>query len=218
MAKRSGVAEVPLEPNPAPGLLATGASLRELADAVDGCRACPLYARATQGVFGRGPATADLMLVGEQPGDREDEEGEPFVGPAGVLLGTALARASIERSATYVTNVVKHFKWKPGPPSKPRLHAKPSRYEMEACHPWLTAEIARVAPRVIVCLGATAAKALLGDDVRVTRDHGIELEAEGVPAVATIHPAAVLRAGSGRDEMLEQLVADLRVARSLLRS
>lgn len=204
-----------LEANPAPELLDAGASLDDLAKAIDGCRACPLYARATQVVFGHGSAGAVMMLVGEQPGDREDEAGEPFVGPAGALLDKALSQAGIDREAVYITNVVKHFKWKPGPPSKPRLHAKPHKDEIDACRPWLEAEIQEVGPDVIVCLGATAARTLLGDDVRVTQDHGEEMEMEGIPAFATIHPAAVLRAGDNRQAMFEQLVCDLEVARAL---
>lgn len=192
------MSDIPLEPNPALELAETGATLDELAAAAEECKACPLYARATQVVFGAGPPTARVLMVGEQPGDQEDQTGEPFVGPAGGLLDRALARAGIERDQVFVTNVVKHFKWKPGTDSKPRLHAKPNRREVEACLPWFEAETRRVRPDLIVCLGATASKALLGRDFKVTQDHGLRFEWGGIPTVATIHPAAVLRAGSDR--------------------
>lgn len=202
-------------PNPAPRLLEEGASLEEIATVAEGCVSCDLYARATQTVFGHGDIRATYVLVGEQPGDVEDEEGLPFVGPAGRMLDRALEAAGIDRGETYVTNVVKHFKWKPGPPSKPRLHAKPNRGEILACRPWLDAEIERVDPAVVICLGATAAQALLGSDIRVTRDHGAPLSVNGRQAVVTIHPSAVLRAGDARSERLAQLVADLEVAAAL---
>jgi DNA polymerase len=159
-----------------------------------------------------------MVLVGEQPGDAEDRQGEPFVGPSGALLDDALKEAGIDRSATYVTNVVKHFKWRPGaPPGKPRLHAKPNRAEVGACRPWLEAELALVDPNVVVCLGATAAQALLGSDFRVTRDHGRPIDAGGTLVVATLHPAAVLRGRGEKDRRRQyaQLVADLHVARQV---
>lgn len=199
-------------PNPAPRLLEEGASLDEIEAAAEGCISCDLHARATQTVFGDGDPGATYLLVGEQPGDSEDEEGLPFVGPAGAMLNRALEEAGIDRDDTYVTNVVKHFKWKPGTGSKPRLHAKPSRGEIMACRPWLDAEIARVDPAVIVGLGATASKALLGGDIRVTQDHGKRLDLDGRSVVVTIHPSAVLRAGDDRRERLSQLVSDLRAA------
>lgn len=202
-------------PNPAPRLLEQGASLEEIAAEAASCISCDLYARATQTVFGDGELNATYLLVGEQPGDSEDQEGLPFVGPAGRMLDRALEEAGIDRDDTYVTNVVKHFKWKPGPGSKPRLHAKPSRGEILACRPWLDAEIDRVDPAVVICLGATAAQALLGKDIRVTRDHGTPLEFDGRRAVATIHPSSVLRAGDDRRARLAQLVADLAVAAAL---
>lgn len=181
-----------------------------------GCISCPLHERATQTVFGEGSAGATYLLVGEQPGDSEDLEGRPFVGPAGRLLDRVLAEAEIPRDEAYVTNVVKHFKWKPGTDSKPRLHAKPNRAEISACRPWLDAEIARVDPTVIVCLGATAAQSLLGSEIRVTRDHGIPYELDGRQVVATIHPSAVLRARDGdRQLRFDQMVADLAVAAGL---
>jgi DNA polymerase len=190
-------------------------ALRELAT---GCRACELWARATQTVFGDGSPTARLLIVGEQPGNSEDLEGAPFVGPAGRLLDRALVDAGIERGDVYVTNVVKHFKWRRAPSGKKRIHQKPDRAEIEACYPWLQAEVARIKPELIVCLGATAAQAVLGRDFRVTRQHGQVLPSELGPALGTIHPSAVLRApdDEARAVMLEQLTADLRVAASVL--
>jgi uracil-DNA glycosylase family protein len=179
------------------------------------CRACDLWARATQTVFGKGPVPARWMLVGEQPGDREDVEGEPFVGPAGRLLDEALDEAGIDREAVFVTNVVKHFKWRPAAGSKRRLHERPNRTEVGACMPWVEAELALVKPDVLVLLGATAAQALLGDDVRVTRDHGVPIESNLAPVVlVTIHPSAVLRARdeAARATAMKGLVDDLRVA------
>jgi uracil-DNA glycosylase family protein len=157
------------------------------------CRACHLYRRATQTVFGEGPARARVMMVGEQPGDAEDLAGHPFVGPAGKLLDRALAEAGIDRRTVYLTNVVKHFKWEPR--GKRRIHAKPNSAEIGACRPWLEAEIALVKPRVLVCLGATAAQALLGPAFKVSRQRG-----SFVPSVlalrvtATVHPSSILRA------------------------
>lgn len=199
-------------PNPAPRLLEEGASLEEIEATAEGCTSCDLYERATQTVFGDGDPGASYLLVGEQPGNSEDQEGLPFVGPAGGMLNRALEEAGIDRDDTYVTNVVKHFKWKPGPGSKPRLHAKPSRGEILACRPWLDAEIDRVDPAVIVTLGATASQALLGNDIRVTRDHGTPLDLDGRSVVVTIHPSAVLRAGDDRQLRLNQLVSDLGAA------
>lgn len=203
-------------PNPAPELVARGADLEELAKAADACRSCHLYQDATQAVFGEGPGSTTYLMVGEQPGDQEDRRGKPFVGPAGRVLDDALHEAGIDRDATYVTNVVKHFKWKPGPDSKPRLHAKPNRTEITACRPWLDAEIERVDPAVIVCLGATAAQSVIGPSVRVTRDHGVPFEFDGRLAVATIHPSAVLRARGDRETRFAQLVADLEAAADLV--
>ena len=179
-----------------------------------GCRACHLWARATQTVFGDGSPGAQLLIVGEQPGNSEDLEGAPFVGPAGRLLDRALADAGIDRGDVYVTNVVKHFKWRRAPSGKRRIHEKPDRAEIEACYPWLEAEVGRIGPELIVCLGATAAQAVIGKAFRVTREHGQVVVSPLGPALGTIHPSAVLRApdGEARDEMLAQLVADLRVA------
>jgi DNA polymerase len=184
-------------------------------DLVDGCRACDLWARATQGVFGEGSRTARLMLVGEQPGDREDLAGRPFVGPAGRVLDEALEAAGIDRADTFVTNVVKHFKWKPS--GKKRLHDKPNREQVKACRPWLDLEEELIRPEVVVLLGATAAQAILGSSFRVTVDHGRLLEPErpgGPRRLATLHPSAILRARTpeDREEMRRTLVADLSVA------
>lgn len=192
-------------------------TLPALAAAVQDCRGCPLYRHATQAVFGQGPARAKLMLVGEQPGDREDLEGHPFVGPAGRLLDRALEAAGIARSETYVTNVVKHFKWKPV--GKRRLHQKPDAREIGACRPWLLAELARVRPQVVVCLGATAAQALLGKSVRVTRDRGRPLPTALAPrALATLHPSSLLRAPTPeeRERRTTEFIADLQAAAALL--
>ena len=174
-------------------LIPSEPAIAALQEAAAGCKACPLYRNATQTVFGEGPEGAVIMLVGEQPGDAEDLAGHPFVGPAGKLLDRCLEEAGIARSWTYVTNVGKHFKWVPRGPR--RIHSKPGAVEIEACFPWLEAEIARVAPRIIVALGATAAQALFGRAVRVTRDRGRLLPTNLAPyAIATIHPSALLRA------------------------
>jgi uracil-DNA glycosylase len=195
----------------------TARSIRALRELAAGCRACALWARATQTVFGDGSPSARLLIVGEQPGNSEDLEGAPFVGPAGRLLDRALVEAGIDRAEVYVTNVVKHFKWRRAPSGKRRIHAKPDRAEVEACYPWLQAEVARVKPVLVVCLGATAAQAVLGTAFRVTRQHGEVLASDLGPALGTIHPSAVLRAqDDARDEMLAQLVADLKVAAAAL--
>jgi uracil-DNA glycosylase len=188
-----------------------GGGVKALREAAAGCRACPLWRDATQTVFGAGPARANLMLVGEQPGDREDREGMPFVGPAGLLLDRALEQAGIDPAATYKTNVVKHFKWKPR--GKRRIHQTPSKLEIDACMPWLEAELARVKPEAVGLLGATAAKAVLGSGFRVSKQRGELLEVDFAPAaVATYHPSAVLRAEDDeREEAFADLVADLRV-------
>jgi DNA polymerase len=184
-----------------------------LARAVQECRGCDLWQQATQAVFGEGPAPADVMLVGEQPGDREDLEGRPFVGPSGRLLDESLLEAGVDRADVYLTNAVKHFKWKPQ--GKRRIHQKPNWSEISACRPWVEAELAVVRPQVLVCLGATAAQALLGRDVRVTRDRGRLLESDLAPlAIATVHPSSILRVrGSNEREREHALfVADLRRA------
>jgi uracil-DNA glycosylase family protein len=187
-------------------------SLPGLRRGAEGCRACALWRDATQTVFGAGPARARVMLVGEQPGDREDVVGEPFVGPAGKVLDRALKEAAIPRDDAYVTNVVKHFKWRQGR-GKRRLHQRPNAAEIAACRPWLDAELAVVSPKILVCLGATAAKALLGRNVRVTRDRGRFLESELAPAVTvTVHPSSILRMDDEeeRREARRGLSADLR--------
>ena len=167
-------------------------TLKKLREAAKHCTACPLYKLGTQTVFGEGPADAPLMLVGEQPGDYEDREGRPFVGPAGQLLDRALAEAGLDRSRAYVTNAVKHFKWTPR--GKRRIHSKPSGPEIAACLPWLQAELELLAPQVLVCLGATAAQALLGRDFRVTKQRGTLIKSNLAPYVlATVHPSSLLR-------------------------
>jgi uracil-DNA glycosylase len=169
------------------------ATLPQLAAAVQGCRGCELYRNATQAVLGEGPASARIVMVGEQPGDREDLAGRPFVGPAGALLDRALEDAGIDRCDVYITNAVKHFKFEPR--GKRRIHKKPSELEIVACRPWLEAELERVRPRVIVCLGATAARSLIGRQHRILRDRGRFLESPLAPSVtATVHPSAILRA------------------------
>ena len=193
-------------------LVPADGSLDDLRAAAAGCTACPLYADATQTVFGEGAAGARVLLVGEQPGDKEDLAGAPFVGPAGRLLDEALEAAGVDRSEAYVTNAVKHFKWTRKGNGKVRLHQKPNAAEVTACRPWLEAELAAVAPEVVVCLGATAAMSLLGKDVRVTRDRGRWLSSDLIPrALATIHPSAVLRSvdEAARVEAFDGLVADL---------
>ena len=186
-------------------------------DAAD-CSRCDLYRTATQTVFGEGGAKATLMLVGEQPGDAEDERGRPFVGPAGQLLRDVLAEVGIEKHRLYVTNAVKHFKWRPQ--GKRRIHDKPNWSEIRACDHWFRLELRLVRPRLVVSLGATATQALLGRSARVTALRGKILDSPELdqPLVVTIHPSAVLRAGERRREMRAQLVSDLTVAREALRS
>jgi DNA polymerase len=193
-------------------------SLTRLREAAGGCRACPLWRDATQTVFGTGSPSARLMLVGEQPGDREDRAGEPFVGPAGEVLSEALEAGGIDRAEAYVTNAVKHFKWRHGR-GKRRLHQRPNVEEVSACRPWLDAELAVVRPEVLVCLGATAAKALLGSGVRVTRDRGRFLESDLAPAVSvTVHPSSILRIDDAEERRAArtELAADLRKAAARL--
>lgn len=182
------------------------------------CRACDLWRHATQTVFGDGAAHARILFVGEQPGDKEDLEGRPFVGPAGALLNKALIEAGIDRKQTYVTNAVKHFKWEPR--GKRRIHKKPNSIEIAACRRWLDTEIALVQPEVIVCLGATAAQALLGRDFRVTQKRGQLLPFEPVPNVlATVHPSSILRAPDeeSRHNEFRRLVEDLQVVATVLK-
>jgi uracil-DNA glycosylase family protein len=192
-------------------------TLPALREAAAGCTACPLHLTGTQTVFGEGLARARMVLVGEQPGDREDLEGRPFVGPSGRLLDEALEEAGIDRDAAFVTNVVKHFKWRAR--GKRRIHQKPNAAEIAACRPWLDAELAVVQPEVLVCLGATAAQALLGRSFRVTRDRGRLVESELAPAtLATVHPSSILRAPDDESRHRERalFVDDLKVAAELL--
>lgn len=206
----------PTAPHTAAELIPSRPSLASLRAAAARCTACPLYARGTQTVFGEGPVHAPLMLVGEQPGDQEDRTGRPFVGPAGHLLGRCLIAAGIDREAAYVTNVVKHFKWIPR--GKRRLHAKPNAREIEACKPWLEAEIAVIRPKVLVCLGATAAQALLGRSFRVSRERGHPIPSTLAPHVlATVHPSALLRArDADREAEIARFIADLATVAPLL--
>jgi uracil-DNA glycosylase len=191
------------------------AGLSELRKAVQMCRGCDLYRDATQAVFGEGPADASVVLIGEVPGDQEDQQGHPFVGPAGRLLDKALDEAGFDRRAVYVTNAVKHFKFTER--GKRRIHQKPGRTEVVACRPWLLAELDGLEPEVIVFLGATAAQSLLGTGFRVTKERGkvVELPDRTERAVATVHPSAVLRSDD-REAAYRDLVADLAVAASVL--
>ena len=191
---------------------------RALKIAASGCRGCDLYKNATQTVFGEGRIrSAEIMFVGEQPGDEEDIAGHPFVGPAGRLFDKALADAGIDREKTYVTNVVKHFKWKPR--GKRRIHEKPRASEIRACEPWLAAELEVIRPRILVCLGATAAQALLGKDFRVTRDRGKWLESDHAElTLTTVHPSSILRApdAKARAQQYEEFVSDLKIVATAL--
>jgi DNA polymerase len=194
------------------------ATVADLRAAAERCRACDLWRPGTQTVFGEGPERPRILLVGEQPGDQEDRAGRPFVGPAGRLLDAALERAGIDRRAVWVTNAVKHFKWKER--GKRRIHEKPSPNEVRACRPWLLAEIAVSRPDVVVCLGATAAQALLGPQFRVTKERGRRVDAAGLPPiVATVHPSSLLRAPDEETRQRERarFEADLRSVASLLR-
>ena len=188
-------------------------TLKSLRAAAAGCTACSLHENATQTVFGEGLKRARLMLIGEQPGDREDIEGHPFVGPAGRILDEALDMAGIERADAYVTNVVKHFKWTPK--GKRRIHQAPRAEEIKACAPWLEAELDVVDPELMVCLGATAVRAVIGSKARVMKDHGELWESKlGRTAMPTLHPSAILRADpEDRDDAMAMLVGDLGVAR-----
>ena len=185
-------------------------SLAKLRRAADGCRNCPLWQRATQTVFGAGSSKAKLVIVGEQPGDREDLSGKPFIGPAGKLLDRALAEAGIERSKVWLTNAVKHFKWQPR--GKVRLHQKPSAGEIEACKPWLLGELNRLGPEVLILLGATAARSLLGPGVKVMASRGVVEAPSLAPLVVlTVHPSSLLRIreSEARDTAYRAFVNDL---------
>jgi uracil-DNA glycosylase family protein len=185
-------------------------TLPKVRDAAATCKACDLWRSGTQTVFGEGAVDATVMFVGEQPGNDEDVAGRPFVGPAGRVLDEALDAAGIDRTQTYVTNAVKHFKWEPR--GKRRIHQKPNWAEMTACRPWLETEIELVKPKVVVCLGATAAQSLLGRQFRVTKQRGVPVESDLAPVViATVHPSSILRAPpEDRDQAMRDLVADLR--------
>ena len=191
-------------------------SLTSLEEAAQTCRGCNLYKDATQVVFGEGLRKADVMLVGEQPGDQEDRQGKPFVGPAGQLLDDALEEAGIDRRAAYVTNIVKHFKWVPR--GKRRIHKKPSLSEVRACKPWLEAEIEAVGPRAIVALGATAAQGLFGSDFRVSKQRGELIDSDLAEIVtATVHPSSILRGEPDERAMeMKALIEDLRVVATAL--
>jgi uracil-DNA glycosylase len=210
----------PNKPQREPGmmkLIADAKSLNSLRLAVRDCKACDLWRNATQSVFGEGSQKATIMLVGEQPGDQEDRSGHPFVGPAGKILDEALHEAGIDRDEIYVTNVVKHFKWSLAERGKRRIHKKPRYSEIQACRPWLDAELGLVRPRILVCLGATAAQSLLGRDISVTRQRGQLIESPMAPyVVATVHPSSILRApdSDSRRSQMREFVKDLtKVAR-----
>jgi uracil-DNA glycosylase family protein len=194
-----------------PSLIPLSETLEDVRARAKHCKACDLYKNATQTVFGEGTAHPRILLVGEQPGDQEDLQGRPFVGPAGKLLDTALEEAGIDRSKTYVTNAVKHFSWEPR--GKRRIHKKPNGIEITACRPWLDSEIALLKPEVIVCLGATAAQTLLGRDFRVTKSRGELMESPLASYImATVHPSSILRAPdeASRHAEMERFIADLK--------
>jgi len=191
-------------------LIPEKATLDGLRDVASGCQACDLYKTGTQTVFGEGLKKAEVVLVGEQPGDKEDIEGRPFVGPAGKLLDNALERAGIDRSAVYITNVVKHFKWEAR--GKRRIHKKPNMAEITACKPWLEAELEVIRPKAVVCLGSTAAQALLGRDFKVTQSRGELVDSPLAPLVtATVHPSSILRERDedARHRAMDEFVRDL---------
>jgi uracil-DNA glycosylase len=216
----SSLRETPLWTGSAADFIPPHPTLAKLRAAAARCRGCDLWVNATQTVFGEGPPSAEVILVGEQPGDQEDRQGHPFVGPAGRLLDAALEQAGIDRKRVYLTNAVKHFKFVPIERGR-RLHKKPNAAEVRACHPWLEEEIRVLRPRVIVALGATAAQALLGKQFRVTQQRGKPVASELAEAiVATVHPSAVLRApDDAREEARREFFADLKaVARYLKRS
>ncbi|HJT71959.1 MAG TPA: UdgX family uracil-DNA binding protein [Terriglobales bacterium] len=195
-------------------------SLQNLKHAAAGCKACHLWQKGTQTVFGEGSQHPTVMLIGEQPGDKEDIAGRPFVGPAGRILDEALVAAGIERSQVYVTNIVKHFNWVPAERGKRRIHKKPRYSEIKACRPWLDAEIAVTRPQVIVCLGATAAQGLLGRDFSVLKRRGEFVDSQLAPFVmATVHPSSILRAPdeAARHAQKQAFIADLKVAAAQIR-
>jgi len=209
------------DPSPtASAFLPLDITLSSLRDAASHCRGCDLYKRATQTVFGEGARRASILFVGEQPGDKEDLAGRPFVGPAGRILDQALAEAGIARSEVYVTNAVKHFSWEPDERGKRRIHKKPRYSEIQACRPWLDAEIAVTKPYAVVCLGSTAAQALLGKTFRVTRQRGVFVRSDLAPfVIATVHPSAILREpdGRARREQMQAFVRDLTLVAEKIR-
>ena len=208
--KRASAAPVPVSAN-----------LEELRAAAAGCKACDLWKNATQTVFGEGRGSAKVIFVGEQPGDREDLAGKPFVGPAGMVLDRALEEAGIGRDEVYVTNAVKHFKWARDERGKRRIHKKPNAAQINACRPWLEAELAAIKPKVLVCLGATAAQALLGRNFSVTRQRGEVMKSPLAPYVlATVHPSSLLRMPEEKDRHAEmkRFVEDLRKVARLIRA
>jgi uracil-DNA glycosylase family protein len=207
MARKLPAAPLPSTPRP----------LEDVRQEAAGCRRCPLWRRATQTVFGAGAADAEIVLVGEQPGDKEDTAGEPFVGPAGQLLRKALAESGLDQRRVYLTNAVKHFKWVER--GKRRLHEKPNNAEVLACQLWLELELQSLAPRLVVAMGATAVRSLLGPGGRVIRDRGTTIAREGgLPVLVTVHPSSILRApdDAARREAFRAFVADLRAARKVL--
>src|SRR5437762_5280197 len=195
-------------------------TLQNLRQAAAGCKACDLWKKGTQTVFGEGSSSATVMLIGEQPGDKEDLAGHPFVGPAGRILDESLAAAGIEKSQLYVTNIVKHFSWVPDERGKRRIHKKPRYSEIQACRPWLEAEISVTRPQVIICLGATAAQGLLGKEFSVTRERGKFVPSTLAPYVmATVHPSSILRAqdDNSRRQQKEAFIEDLKAAAAQIR-
>jgi uracil-DNA glycosylase family protein len=203
-----------------PNLIPPNAPVDKLREIAAGCRACPLWKRGTQTVFGDGPANATVMFVGEQPGDQEDRAGRPFVGPAGRILDDAFQELGIDRSKVYVTNTVKHFKWVPATKGKRRIHEKPNAAEIAACRPWLDAEIARIKPKLIVCLGATAAQSLLGKSFKVTQYRGKAINSDLAPnVVATVHPSSLYKIPDTdeRHKAIRRFVEDIKKAVRLIR-
>lgn len=202
--------------SPALDIIPSEATLLQLREIAQSCTACPLYRDATQTVFGEGPLSATIVFIGEQPGDQEDKEGKPFIGPAGRLFDKCLEAAGIPREKAYVSNVVKHFKFEPR--GKQRIHKKPSSKEIAACRPWLDAELHNLKPQLVVCLGATAAQALLGKDFRITRDRGKSIQREGLPPLlTTVHPSSILRSRTSEERQLatEAFIEDLKKAAKL---
>lgn len=219
--KRATVQESATASGTAAELIPPNASLPQLQSAARDCKACDLWKLGTQTVFGEGLPRARIMLVGEQPGDQEDRVGRPFVGPAGRVLDLALSKAGIDRTQVYVTNVVKHFKWSPAERGKRRIHKKPRYSEMQACRPWLDAELELVQPQVLVCLGASAAQSLLGRGFRVSQQRGQLLESELAPfVIATVHPSSILRAQdeNSRHLQMEAFIDDLKKVAQVLKT